>query len=101
VGAFSLWIGLSAAQTTLATPLALVFDEDLHGPVLTRPSRSAGAPASAADARNAALAPVGQIMFTSGATLTGNALTVSTDVLRLQVTGAAPGPLPPFVQGIR
>jgi hypothetical protein len=81
VGGLSLWIGMSAAQNSPATPLTLIFDEIWHERGFANPARPAALTVPVASASHA-----GQMLFTLGATGAGHAPAVSADVLRAQVS---------------
>jgi len=81
VGGLSLWIGLSAAQNSPATPLTLIFDEIWHERGFANPARPAALTVPVASASHA-----GQMLFTLGATGTGHAPAVSESMSLMQGT---------------
>lgn len=80
-GGLSLWIGLSAAQNSPATPLTLIFEEVWHERAFANPARPAALTVAAASASH-----TGRMLFTLDATGTGHAPAVSAEVLRAQVS---------------
>lgn len=114
MGVLSCLLGLGTAQPALADPLILIFDEFLHGPVLSNQSQGGGettagvpttnvvtTPGPAQAGVNVAFAPTGLLVFTLNTSITGTTQANSADILRAQVSTSAPLTLEAFRLGSR
>ncbi|WP_157979378.1 hypothetical protein [Rhodoferax ferrireducens] len=100
----SFLIGLAAAQAALATPLILIFEDSLHGPVLAEHEQAAGvSPAGAltpnavttpawatSTGANAVVAGAGLMAFTLNTLSAAGTHAVSNEILKAQVSTSIP-----------